>query len=183
MAGDLVERNFCYIHSRKQRAKGEEIFMKGIKGLWRLRHLGKSPMRILRGNTSAGVFGIGDNGLEAVNRLIKRGVEDVNYLVLRQDPQKLAQTKADTIAMKDESWKGIEGFLTAPFDLFSKSFQKFQLYYNMNLQAGQPIFVLADLSGPGGREAVPTATRDIGRMNLPAVCTSVWRSGKDNANG
>lgn len=55
--------------------------MKGIKGLWRLRHLGKSPMRILRGNTYAGVFGIGDNGLEAVNRLIKRGVEDVNYLV------------------------------------------------------------------------------------------------------
>lgn len=45
--------------------------MKGIKGLWRLRHLGKSPIRILRGNTYAGVFGIGDNGLEAVNRLIK----------------------------------------------------------------------------------------------------------------
>ena len=151
------------------------IFTEIIEGLWELRHLGMPPLRILRGKSrknGADIFGIGDNGLEAVNRLMGKGLKGVDYLVLHRELRKLAQTKADTIAMKDGSWEGIETFMTAPFESFPKSFQKFQIYYNMNLQGGHPTFVLADLSEACGRETAPAAAKDSdlgGRRKIAVV--------------
>ena len=129
-----------------------------------MRRLGMPPMRsfhIRSRMDAADIVGIGDNGVEAVRRLMESGYENAAYLVLHRDEKKLRQTKADTIAMKDGSWEGIETFVTVPFESLPKSFQKFHIYYNQTLEAGHPTFVLADFSEPCGRETAPAAARDF----------------------
>lgn len=130
-----------------------------------LRHCGVPPMRALKkrdGKYDADIIGIGDNGLAAVNHLIEAGYKNAAYLVLHREGKKRKQTKADTIAMKNDSWAGIENFLTAPFDGLPKSYRRFLFYYSMNLQHRGPSFVLADFSESDGRDAAPAAAKSDG---------------------
>ena len=108
----------------------------------------------------AGVIGIGDNGMEAVDHLMKSGFKNVEYLVLHRDAKKLRQTKADAIALEDDSWKGIEGWMTVPIEDYPISYQKFYFYCDLILQGERPAFVLADFSESLGRKTAPAAVRE-----------------------
>ena len=107
---------------------GSEL-IETFKIMW---HLGMPPMRSFHIRSRmdvADIVGIGDNGVEAVRRLMESGCENAAYLVLHRDEKKLRQTKADTIAMKDDSWKVVENVMTAPFESLPISYQKFCFYY------------------------------------------------------
>ena len=128
-----------------------------------MRRLGMPPMRSFHIRSRmdvADIVGIGDNGVEAVRRLMESGCENAAYLVLHRDEKKLRQTKADTIAMKDDSWKVVENLLTAPFESLPISYQKFCFYYRQTWRFLYPALVLADFSEAIGRETAPAAARD-----------------------
>ena len=128
-----------------------------------MRRLGMPPMRsfhIRNRMDAADIVGIGDNGVEAVRRLMESGCENAAYLVLHRDEKKLRQTKADTIAMKDDSWKVVENMMTAPFESLPISYQKFCFYYRQTWRFLYPAFVLADFSEAIGRETAPAAAKD-----------------------
>ena len=128
-----------------------------------MRRLGMPPMRsfhIRNRMDVADIVGIGDNGVEAVRRLMELGCENAAYLVLHRDEKKLRQTKADTIAMKDDSWKVVENVMTAPFESLPISYQKFCFYYRQTWRFLYPALVLADFSEAIGRETAPAAAKD-----------------------
>ena len=128
-----------------------------------MRRLGMPPMRsfhIRNRMDVADIVGIGDNGVEAVRRLMESGCENAAYLVLHRDEKKLRQTKADTIAMKDDSWKVVENVMTAPFESLPISYQKFCFYYRQTWRFLYPALVLADFSEAIGRETAPAAAKD-----------------------
>lgn len=128
-----------------------------------MRRLGMPPMRSFHIRSRmdvADIVGIGDNGVEAVRRLMESGCENAAYLVLHRDEKKLRQTKADTIAMKDDSWKVVENLMTAPFESLPISYQKFCFYYRQTWQFLYPALVLADFSEAIGRETAPAAAKD-----------------------
>ena len=128
-----------------------------------MRRLGMPPMRsfhIRSRMDAADIVGIGDNGVEAVRRLMESGCENAAYLVLHRDEKKLRQTKADTIAMKDDSWKVVENVMTAPFESLPISYQKFCFYYRQTWRFLYPALVLADFSEAIGRETAPAAAKD-----------------------
>lgn len=135
-----------------------------------MRRLGMLPMRALMKwcrECDAGVIGIGDNGMEAVDHLMKSSFKNVAYLVLHRDAKKLRQTKADAIALEDDSWKGIEGWMTAPIEYYPISYQKFYFYCDLILQGERPAFVLADFSESLGRKTAPAAAREEGMFLCP----------------
>ena len=128
-----------------------------------MRRLGMPPMRSFHIRSRmdvADIVGIGDNGVEAVRRLMESGCENAAYLVLHRDEKKLRQTKADTIAMKDDSWKVVENVMTAPFESLPISYQKFCFYYRQTWRFLYPSLVLADFSEAIGRETAPAAAKD-----------------------
>ena len=128
-----------------------------------MRRLGMPPMRsfhIRSRMDAADIVGIGDNGVEAVRRLMESGCENAAYLVLHRDEKKLRQTKADTIAMKDDSWKVVENVMTAPFESLPISYQKFCFYYRQTWRFLYPALVLADFSEAIGRETAPAAAKN-----------------------
>ena len=128
-----------------------------------MRRLGMPPMRSFHIRSRmdvADIVGIGDNGVEAVRRLMESGCENAAYLVLHRDEKKLRQTKADTIAMKDDSWKVVENVMTAPFESLPISYQKFCFYYRQTWRFVYPSLVLADFSEAIGRETAPAAAKD-----------------------
>ena len=128
-----------------------------------MRRLGMPPMRsfhIRSRMDAADIVGIGDNGVEAVRRLMESGCENAAYLVLHRDEKKLRQTKADTIAMKDDSWKVVENLMTAPFESLPISYQKFCFYYRQTWRFLYPALVLADFSEAIGRETAPAAAKN-----------------------
>ena len=128
-----------------------------------MRRLGMPPVRsfhIRSRMDAADIVGIGDNGVEAVRRLMESGCENAAYLVLHRDEKKLRQTKADTIAMKDDSWKVVENVMTAPFESLPISYQKFCFYYRQTWRFLYPALVLADFSEAIGRETAPAAAKD-----------------------
>ena len=135
-----------------------------IEMLKTMRRLGKPPMRSFhirsRMMGAADIVGIGDNGVEAVRRLMESGCEKATYLVLHRDEKKLRQTKADTIAMKDDSWKVVENVMTAPFESLPISYQKFCFYYHTIWRFCYPSLVLADFSEEIGRDAAPAAAKN-----------------------
>lgn len=127
-----------------------------------MRRLGMPPMRSFHIRSRmdvADIVGIGDNGVEAVRRLMESGCENAAYLVLHRDEKKLRQTKADTIAMKDDSWKVVENVMTAPFESLPISYQKFCFYYRQTWRFLYPALVLADFSEAIGRETAPAAAK------------------------
>lgn len=139
-----------------------------------MRRLGMPPMRsfhIRNRMDVADIVGIGDNGVEAVRRLMESGCENAAYLVLHRDEKKLRQTKADTVAMKDDSWKVVENVMTAPFESLPISYQKFCFYYRQTWRFLYPALVLADFSEAIGRETAPAAAKDsvYGSMQKIAV--------------
>ena len=128
-----------------------------------MRRLGMPPMRSFHIRSRmdvADIVGIGDNGVEAVRRLMESGCENAAYLVLHRDEKKLRQTKADTIAMKDDSWKVVENVMTAPFESLPISYQKFCFYYRQTWRFLYPALVLADFSEAIGRETAPAAAKN-----------------------
>lgn len=128
-----------------------------------MRRLGMPPVRsfhIRSRMDAADIVGIGDNGVEAVRRLMESGCENATYLVLHRDEKKLRQTKADTIAMKDDSWKVVENVMTAPFESLPISYQKFCFYYRQTWRFWYPSLVLADFSEAIGRETAPAAAKN-----------------------
>lgn len=128
-----------------------------------MRRLGMPPMRSFHIRSRmdvADIVGIGDTGVEAVRRLMESGCENAAYLVLHRDEKKLRQTKADTITMKDDSWKVVENMMTAPFESLPISYQKFCFYYRQTWRFLYPAFVLADFSEAIGRETAPAAAKD-----------------------
>ena len=141
----------------------EEMVFMELAEMFRMRQsLGVPPKRAWKKRErecDADIIGIGDNGLAAVDRLIEAGFKDVEYLVLHRDEKKLKRTKADALALKDDSWEGIEDFMTAPFETLPKSYQRFWFYYTLNLTYRRPAFVLADFSEADGRDAAPAAAR------------------------
>lgn len=141
----------------------EEMVFMELAEMFRMRQsLGVPPKRAWKKRErecDADIIGIGDNGLAAVDRLIEAGFKDVEYLVLHRDEKKLKRTKADARALKDDSWEGIEDFMTAPFETLPKSYQRFWFYYALNLTYRRPAFVLADFSEADGRDAAPAAAR------------------------
>ena len=128
-----------------------------------MRRLGMPPMRSFHIRSRmdvADIVGIGDNGVEAVRRLMESGCENAAYLVLHRDEKKLRKTKADTIAMKDDSWEVVENLMTAPFESLPISYQKFCFYYRQTWRFLYPALVLADFSEAIGRETAPAAAKD-----------------------
>lgn len=128
-----------------------------------MRRLGMPPMRSFHIRSRmdvADIVGIGDNGVEAVRRLMESGCENAAYLVLHRDEKKLRQMKADTIAMKDDSWKVVENVMTAPFESLPISYQKFCFYYRQTWRFLYPALVLADFSEAIGRETAPAAAKN-----------------------
>lgn len=83
------------------------------------------------------VIGVGGGGVSAVDRLIKRGVVGVNYIVVDSDENSLAQSSAETRIQVTEDGKGVESLRT--------------MLYRPDL-----IFLVAGL---GGRTATTLAPR------------------------
>lgn len=128
-----------------------------------MRRLGMPPMqsrKMHNGMGTADIVGIGDNGAEVVRRLMESDCANAIYLVLHRDEKKLRQMKADTIAMKDDSWKVVENVMTAPFESLPISYQKFCFYYRQTWRFLYPALVLADFSEAIGRETAPAAAKN-----------------------
>ena len=128
-----------------------------------MRRLGMPPMqsrKMHNGMGTADIVGIGDNGAEVVRRLMESDCANAIYLVLHRDEKKLRQMKADTIAMKDDSWKVVENVMTTPFESLPISYQKFCFYYRQTWRFLYPALVLADFSEAIGRETAPAAAKD-----------------------
>lgn len=128
-----------------------------------MRRLGMPPMqsrKMRNGMGTADIVGIGDNGAEVVRRLMESDCANAIYLVLHRDEKKLRQMKADTIAMKDDSWEVVENVMTASFESLPISYQEFCFYYRQTWRFWYPSLVLADFSEAIGRETAPAAAKD-----------------------
>jgi|GEM_PF-2827550 len=128
-----------------------------------MRRLGMPSMQSRKmrdGMGAADIVGIGDNGAEVVRRLMESDCANAICLVLHRDEKKLRQTKADTIAMKDDSWKVVENVMTAPFESLPISYQEFCFYYRQTWRFLYPALVLADFSEAIGRETAPAAAKN-----------------------
>jgi len=128
-----------------------------------MRRLGMPPMqsrKMRNGMGTADIVGIGDNGAEVVRRLMESDCVNAIYLILHRDEKKLRQMKADTIAMKDDSWEVVENVMTAPFESLPISYQKFCFYYRQTWRFWYPSLVLADFSEAIGRETAPAAAKN-----------------------
>lgn len=128
-----------------------------------MRRLGMPPMqsrKMCNGMGTADIVGIGDNGAEVVRRLMESDCANAIYLVLHRDEKKLRQMKADTIAMKDDSWEVVENVMTASFESLPISYQKFCFYYRQTWRFWYPSLVLADFSEAIGRETAPAAAKN-----------------------
>ena len=128
-----------------------------------MRRLGMPPMqsrKMRNGMGTADIVGIGDNGAEVVRRLMESDCVNARYLVLHRDEKTLRQMKADTIAMKDDSWEVVENVMTASFESLPISYQKFCFYYRQTWRFLYPSLVLADFSEAIGRETAPAAAKN-----------------------
>lgn len=128
-----------------------------------MRRLGMPSMQSRKmrdGMGAADIVGIGDNGAEVVRRLMESDCANAIYLVLHRDEKKLRQMKADTIAMKDDSWEVVENVMTASFESLPISYQEFCFYYRQTWRFWYPSLVLADFSEAIGRETAPAAAKD-----------------------
>lgn len=124
-------------------------------------------LRRERAGFSASIYvvGVGGGGITAVNRLLKRGVYGVNYIVVDTDEENLAQSRAGTRLQVTKEGKGVEALREV-------------------LHRPDLIFLVAGLGGQTATNLAPMVAgiaREEGTLSLAIVTLPFSFEGKRRA--
>ena len=117
------------------------------------------------------VIGVGGAGNNAVNRMIDKGVQGVEFIVANTDTQALANSKAETkIQLGPKLTKGL-GAGSLP-DIGLKAAEESEERIREALSGADLIFVTAGMGGGTGTGAAPIVARiakDLGALTVGVV--------------